>query len=82
MGALLAPPVLLHTRLLARAREERLQLGGAPHHGRPGSPVVAAGNAPDAVAGVVTALAAEFGVSDRIIAVRLGSYGLVQGGIA
>ena len=82
MGALLAPPVLLHTRLLALAREERLQLARAPHHGRPGSPVVAADNAPDAVAGIVAALAAEFGVSDRFIAVRLGSYGLVQGGIA
>ena len=82
MGALLTPPVLLHTALLARARDEGLRLTRAAHHGRPGSPVVAGDNHPDALAGIVAALAAEFGVSDRFIAVRLSCYGLVQGGIA
>lgn len=82
MGALLTPPILLHTALLAHAREEGLRLTRAPHQGRPGSPIVARGNHPDAVAGVVAALANTFGVSDRFIAVRLSCYGLVEGGIA
>jgi hypothetical protein len=79
MGALLTPPVALHTRLLALARSEELRLARAPHQGRPASPVVAAGNCPDAVAGVLAALAIEFGVTERFIAVRAARYGLIQG---
>ena len=78
MGALLAPPVALHTRLLALARGEGLRLARGPHVGRPASPIVAAGNPSDLVAGVVAALALEFGVTDRFIAVRIARYGLIQ----
>lgn len=81
MGALLTPPVALHTRLLAHGRGEGLRLARGQHQGRPGSPVVAASNAPDALAGVIAALAADFGVSERFIAVRLTRYGLVEGGV-
>ena len=81
MGALLAPPVPLHTRLLALARAEGLRLARAPHEGRPASPVVAPGNPPDLVAGVLAALAAEFGVTERFVAVRAARYGLVRGGV-
>jgi hypothetical protein len=81
MGALLAPPVPLHTRLLAYARTEGLRLCRGPHQGRPASPIVAAGNPPDALAGVLAALAGDFGVSERFIAVRLSRYGLVEGGV-
>ena len=81
MGALLVPPVPLHTRLLAYARSEGMRLCRRPHLGRQASPVVAAGNHPEAVAGVVAALAGDFGVSDRFIAVRLARYGLVEGGV-
>jgi hypothetical protein len=79
MGALLAPAVALHTRLLAHARSEGLRLSRGPHQGRPGSPILAAGNPPEAVGGVLAALAGDFGVSERFIAVRLSRYGLVQG---
>jgi len=78
MGALLAPPVALHTRLLALARGEGLSLARGPHVGRPASPIVAAGNPSDLVAGVVAALALEFGVTDRFIAVRIARYGIIQ----
>lgn len=81
MGALLAPPVPLHTRMLAYARSEGLRLTRGPHQGRPASPIVAAGNPQDALAGVLAALAGDFGVSDRFIAVRLSRYGLVEGGV-
>ena len=81
MGALLAPPVPLHTRLLAYARSEGLRLCRGPHQGRPASPIVAAGNPHDALAGVLAALAGDFGVSERFIAVRLSRYGLVEGGV-
>lgn len=81
MGALLTPPVALHTRLLAHARSEGLRLTRGGHQGRPGSPIVAAGNAPDALAGIVAALAGDFGVSERFVAVRLSRYGLVEGGV-
>ena len=80
MGALLAPPVPLHTRLLAHARGEGLRLARGPHQGRPGSPILAVGNPPDAVVGVLAALAGDFGVSERFIAVRLSRYGLMQEG--
>lgn len=81
MGALLAPPVALHTRLLAHARGEGLRLTRGAHQGRPGSPIVAAGNSPDALVGIVAALAGDFGVSERFIGVRLSRYGLVEGGV-
>jgi hypothetical protein len=81
MGALLVPPVPLHTRLLALARGEGLRLARAPHEGRPASPVLAAGTPADALAGVFAALALEFGVSERFIAVRAARYGLVQGAL-
>jgi hypothetical protein len=81
MGALLTPPVALHTRLLAHARGEGLRLARGQHQGRPGSPMVAASNAADAVAGVIAGLAADVGVSERFIAARLTGYGLVEGGV-
>lgn len=81
MGALLVPAVPLHTRLLALARSEGLRLARASHQGRPGSPVVAAGNPREALAGVVAALAGDFGVSERFVAVRLDRYGLVAGSL-
>lgn len=80
MGALLAPPVRLHTRLLVHARSEGLKLTRALNCGRPASPVLSRDNPPDAIAGVIAALAGDFGVSDRFIAVRLDMYGLIAGG--
>jgi Zn-dependent peptidase ImmA (M78 family) len=82
MGALLVPAVALHTRLLAHARTEGLRLARGPHQGRPGSPILAAANPADVVSGMIAALAGDFGVSERFIAVRLARYGLVQGGMA
>jgi hypothetical protein len=79
MGALLAPPVALHTRMLVLAREERLHLARGQHQGRPGGPILAAGNPPEAVAGIIAVLATDFGISERFIEVRLRRYGLMQG---
>ena len=79
MGALLVPAARLHTQLLAHARSEGLRLTRARHCGRPGSPVLACGNQPEAVAGVIAALAGDFGVSERFIAVRLDQYALIRG---
>lgn len=79
MGALLVPPVPLHLRMLVHARSERLRTVHAPHRGRQGSRVLASDNPPEFVEGVVAALAGDFGVSERFIAVRLSRYGLVQG---
>jgi len=42
---------------------------------------VAAGNPHEVVAGVLAALAGDFGVSERFIAVRLSRYGLLEGGV-
>ena len=81
MGALLAPPVALHLRLLLHAHAERLRTVNAPHRGRPGSRVLASDNPMESVEGVMAALAIDFGVSERFIAVRLDRYGLVQGGV-
>lgn len=81
MGALLVPPVPLHTRLLVHARSEGLRLCRGPHLGRPASPIVAASNGAEALAGVLAALAGDFGVSEKFIAVRLSRYGLVEGGM-
>jgi len=79
MGALLAPPVPLHLRLLVHSRAERLRTINAPHRGRQGSRILASDNPPDLIEGVISALAGDFGVSERFIAVRLTRYGLVQG---
>jgi len=81
MGALLVPPVPLHLRLLVHAHAERLRTVNAPHRGRPGSRVLAAENPMEAIEGVIAALAIDFGVSERFIAVRLDRYGLIQGGV-
>lgn len=78
MGALLAPAMAVHTRLLALSRAEGLRMVRAPHVGRPGAPVVARENDRDAIAGVTAVLADEFGVSERFMAVRLDRYGLIQ----
>ncbi|WP_203072210.1 ImmA/IrrE family metallo-endopeptidase [Falsiroseomonas ponticola] len=80
MGALLAPPVPLHLRLVVHARSEGLRMVNAPHHGRVGCRVLAHDTPPEAISGIVTALAADFGVSDRFIAVRLQRYRLIEGG--
>lgn len=79
MGALLVPPVALHTRLLALARGESLRLVRAPHEGRPASPVVTAGTPADLMTGVIPALALEFGVTERFIAMCGARYGLIGG---
>jgi len=79
MGALLAPPVPLHLRLLVHARSERLRTIHAPHRGRQGCRVLASDNPPELIEGVISALAGDFGVSERFITVRLSRYGLVQG---
>ena len=74
------PPASVRA-VLALARGEGLQLVRAPHEGRPASPVVAAGNPADLVAGVVAAIALEFGVTERFIAVRTARYGLIRGDV-
>jgi hypothetical protein len=43
--------------------------------------VLAAENPMEAIEGVIAALAIDFGVSERFIAVRLDRYGLIQGGV-
>lgn len=78
MGALLTPPVALHTRMLALARNEGMRFARGPHQGRPGSPILSAENPPELVAGLVAALSCDFGVSDRFVEVRLRRYGLLQ----
>jgi hypothetical protein len=80
MGALLVPPVPLHLRLVVHARAEGLRMVNAAHHGRVGCRVLARDTAPEAVGGVISALAGDFGVSDRFIAVRLQRYRLIEGG--
>ncbi len=80
MGALLTPPGPLHLRLVQHARAERLRMVHAPHRGRPGCRVLARDTAPVALAGVIAALAGDFGVSERFIAVRLQRYCLIEGG--
>ena len=45
-----------------------------------GCRVLAHDTPPEALAGVVAALAGDFGVSDRFIAVRLQRYRLIEGG--
>lgn len=77
MGALLAPAVLLHRRLLRFATEEGLRRGHRPNRGRKGLPVVLAPSHGDAMSGIIAALAGDFGVSERFIRVRLDHYQLV-----
>ena len=81
MGALLVPPVALHLRLTVHARAEGLRMVHARHHGRAGLRVVAADNPPEAVAGVLAAVAGDFGVSESFIAVRAARYRLLEGGL-
>lgn len=81
MGALLAPPVPLHLRLTVHARAEGLRMVHGRHHGRDGLRIVAAGNPPEVVAGVLAAVAGDFGVSDSFIAVRVARYRLIEGGL-
>jgi hypothetical protein len=81
MGALLVPPQPLHLRLVARARSERLPMVHAPHRGRQGCRVLPASTPGDTLAGLVAALAGDFGVSDRFIAVRLRRYRLIAGDV-
>ena len=80
-GVVSPPPVPLHLRLLVHARAEGLRTVYAAHHGRQGSRALAAGNPPDAVAGVIAAVAGDFGVSERFVAVRLARYRLIEGGV-
>ena len=80
MGAVLVPPASLHLRLVAHARAEKLRMVHAPNFGRPGCRVLAHNTPIEAVAGIVAALAGDFGVSDRFIAVRLQRYRLIEGG--
>jgi hypothetical protein len=81
MGVLLVPPQPLHLRLVQAARAEGLRMVHAPHRGRPGLRVLAPDTPPEALAGVTAALAGDFGVSDRFIAVRLRRYRLIAGGL-
>jgi len=81
MGALLAPPVPLHLRLTVHARSEGLHMVHGRHHGRQGLRIVGGDNPPEAVAGVVAAVAGDFGVSESFIAVRLARYRLIEGGL-
>ena len=46
MGAVLVPPAPLHLRLVAHARAEKLRMVHAPHRGRQGCRVLAAGTRP------------------------------------
>jgi hypothetical protein len=82
MGALLAPPVPLHLRLIVHARAERLRMVNGVHHGRLGSRIVAGDNSREAVEGVLSAVASDFGVSERFVAVRVARYRLIEGGWA
>ena len=79
MGAVLVPPMPLHLRLVVHARQERLRLVHAPHHGRPGLRVLPRDIHGEDLAGIVAAVAGDFGVSDSFIRVRLQRYGLMAG---
>jgi hypothetical protein len=81
MGAVLVPATPLHLRLVGHARAERLRMVHAPHLGRPGCRVLARDTHPEALAGVLAALAGDFGVSERFIAVRVQRYRLIEGGV-
>jgi hypothetical protein len=77
MGALLAPALAVHRRMLHHARNERLAIIRSRSAGHPAWPVVSGDNDPDAVAGITEVLAQEFGVSPRFMSVRLDQYKLV-----
>ncbi len=81
MGSLLVPPVPFHLQMLVHARAEGLRTVHAAHLGRQGSRILAGDNPPEAVDGVVAALAGDFGVSDGFVRVRLARYRLVEGGL-
>lgn len=79
MGALLAPALAVHRRLLHHAMSERLAIVRTKSAGHPAWPVVSGHNDPDALAGVTEVLAHEFGVSPRFMCVRLSQYKLITG---
>ena len=81
MGALLVPAVPFHLQMLVHARAEGLRTVHAAHLGRQGSRILAGDNPPEAVDGVVAALAGDFGVSDGFVRVRLARYRLIEGGL-
>ena len=77
MGALLAPALAVHRRLLHHARYDRLAIVRTRNAGHPAWPVVSGDNDPDAIAGLTEVLAQEFGVSPRFMSVRLDQYRLI-----
>ena len=77
MGALLAPAIAVHRRLLHHAMNERLAILRTKSAGHPVWPVVSGHNDPDALAGLTEVLAQEFGVSPRFMSVRLSQYRLI-----
>lgn len=77
MGALLAPALAVHRRLLHHARYDRLAIVRMSNAGHPAWPVVSGDNDPDAIAGLTEVLAQEFGVSPRFMSVRLDQYRLI-----
>lgn len=77
MGALLAPALAVHRRLLHHARAERLAIVRTRSAGHPAWPIVSGDNDPDAIAGITEVLAQEFGVSPRFMSVRLDQYKLI-----
>jgi hypothetical protein len=77
MGALLAPALAVHRRLLHHARNERLAIVRTRSAGHPAWPVVSGDNDPETVAGITDVLAQEFGVSPRFMSVRLDQYKLI-----
>ena len=81
MGALLVPSHALHLRLVQCVRADGVRMVHAPHRGRPGLRVLAADTDLEALAGLTAVLAADFGVSDRFIAVRLRRYRLIAGDV-
>ena len=77
MGALLAPALAVHRRMLHHARNERLAIIRSRNAGHPAWPVLSGDNDPEAVAGLTEVLAQEFGVSPRFMSVRLDQYKLI-----
>ena len=77
MGALLAPALAVHRRLLHHARNERLAIVRTRSAAHPAWPVLSGDNDADAVAGLTEVLAQEFGVSPRFMSVRLDQYKLI-----
>jgi len=81
MGAVLVPAAPLHLLLVVHVRAERLRMVHAPNFGRPGCRVLARHTPREVLSSVIAALAGDFGVSDRLISVRLQRYRLIEGGL-